>query len=64
MICIPCEREKSKLPLLIELAKNRAKRENEYTIIYFDKEDKKYRITTYENGKTEKVKPYGIYSPY
>ena len=64
MICIPCEREKSKLPLLIELAKNRAKKENEYTIIYFDKEDKKYRITTYENGKNEKVKPYGIYSPY
>ena len=45
-ICLPCEREKAKLPTYQQLAKQRAKKENKTIAIYFDTEDKKYiRLT-------------------
>lgn len=47
-ICLPCEREKAKLPTFRNLAKQRAVRENKIIIVYFDDEDSKYKTMDYE----------------
>ncbi len=50
-ICLPCEREKAKLPTYEQLAKQRAKKENKTIAIYFDTEDKKYIISSVEQAE-------------
>ena len=66
MICIPCERKKklqlAKLPTLRELAKKRAKENNEYFVIYYDKEDFKYMVTSESKAKAEQIIEF--VSPY
>ena len=49
-ICLPCEREKAKLPTYEQLAKQRAINENKTIAIYFDTEDKKYIISSLEQA--------------
>lgn len=51
-ICLPCEREKAKLPTYEKLAKERAIREQKTIVVYFDEEDKKYRISTIDTAKS------------
>lgn len=64
MRCIPCEREKSKLPFLIDRAKQRAKQSGEYYAIIYDEEDKKYRITSESLAKQQGEKVLHLLSPY
>lgn len=49
-ICLPCEREKAKLPTYEQLAKQRAIKENKTIAIYFDTEDKKYIMSSVEQA--------------
>lgn len=51
-ICLPCEREKAKLPTYEQLAKQRAIKENKTIAIYFDTEDKKYIISSVEQAES------------
>jgi len=62
--CIPCEREKKKLPFLLDKAKQRAIENKTYLAVYFDKEDKKYRITTETLAKRQGEEILQVLSPY
>jgi hypothetical protein len=56
-ICLPCEREKAKLPKYRELARERAIREQKIIIVYFDEEDKKYCTMDFEAALQRGITP-------
>ena len=63
-ICLPCEREKARLPKYRELAKGRAIAEQKIMIVYFDTEDKKYYITDFETAKSRQIEPCEYFTQY
>lgn len=50
-VCLPCEREKAKLPTYRRLAKARAISERKMIAVIFDEEDKKYITMDYQTAK-------------
>lgn len=56
-ICLPCEREKAKLPTYRELAKKRALNEKKIIVVYFDEEDKKYCTMDFETSLQRGIQP-------
>jgi hypothetical protein len=56
-ICIPCEREKAKLPKYREIAKQRALTEKKIIIVYLDEEDKKFRLLDLQTAKNREIDP-------
>lgn len=62
-ICLPCEREKAKLPTYGILAKQRARTENKIIVVYFDEEDKKYCTTDLETSRSRGYKAVEYYTP-
>jgi len=62
-ICLPCEREKAKLPTYGILAKQRAINENKTIVVYFDDEDKKYYTTDLETAQKRGYKAVEYYTP-
>ena len=62
-ICIPCEREKAKLPKYRELAKERAVRENKIIVVYFDEEDKRFIATTLDYANEQGITPCEYFTP-
>ena len=62
-ICLPCEREKAKLPTYRALAKRRALNENKIIVVYFDEEDKKYITTDMEAAQERGVTIVEYFTP-
>ena len=64
--CIPCRRLKEQLnqqyELITETAKQRARANNEVLAVFFDEEDNRFKITTYQRAKQNGGK-YDIISP-
>jgi hypothetical protein len=50
-ICLPCEREKARLPMVYNMAKQRAKDTGKLIAVYFDEEDKRYMATDLETAR-------------
>jgi hypothetical protein len=62
-ICLPCEREKAKLPVYRDLAKQRAINEKQIIVVYFDEEDKKYITATMEYTTARGITPCEYFTP-
>ena len=62
-VCLPCEREKAKLPTFRTLAKQRAISENKIIVVVLDEEDKKFRIMDYEMAKLRGYAVEEYYTP-
>lgn len=62
-ICLPCEREKAKLPTYRRLAKRRAITENKIIVVYFDEEDKKFITTDLEAARERGITIVEYFTP-
>jgi hypothetical protein len=62
-ICLPCEREKARLPMVNKMAKERAKETGKLIAVYFDEEDKRYMATDYETARAQGYTVTAYFTP-
>jgi hypothetical protein len=61
--CAACEREKAKLPTFRQVAAQRARDEGVTIIVYFDDEDRRYRLATKETATQRGYTILEYYAP-